>query len=325
MATPMFLKLLKYDVEYTKRYWVYAVPFYVAYVLFVVFQLLLSYLLMVLIDATLAANFHAAVFYTAAFLSTLGAAMVVNFFTEYLSDLYKKAVELDLALRVVEKRVEDPSRSSGEVLSRISADLENAVYAIATPLWLFFVVGRVAAVALFAYWLQPLSLPLILPFAALYAVLMKRVGPRLLDARSREREAYGGWFKRLKEAVEGAHSLHRLGLRGAPKLLTDATATYFAQFKKFTLYSRSAFFLMEMPAYVGPNFVFVVALFLALQGQGTVGGAVALRNVLTGLFEPIGHLMSTVGSFYVMASSFQRVEPLLRSAQPRVARGLWRI
>jgi len=72
---------------------------------------------------------------------------------------------------------------------------------------------------------------------------------------------------------------------------------------------------------VGPNLVFVVALFLALQGQGTVGGAVALRNVLTGLFEPIGHLMSTVGSFYVMASSFQRVEPLLRSAQPRVARG----
>jgi len=190
-----------------------------------------------------------------------------------------------------------------------------------TPLWLFFVAGRVAAVALFAFWLQPLSLPLILPFAVLYAVLMKRVGPRLLDARSREREAYGGWFKRLKEAVEGAHSLHRLGLRGAPKLLTDATATYFAQFKRFTFYSRSAFFLMEIPAYVGPNLVFVVALLLALQGQGTVGGAVALRNVLTGLFEPIGHLMSAVGSFYVMASSFLRVEPLLRSAQPRVARG----
>ena len=170
--------------------------------------------------------------------------MVVNFFTEYLSDLYKKAVELDLALRVVERRVEDPSRPSGEVLSRVTADLENAVYAIATPLWLFFVVGRVAAVALFAFWLQPLSLPLILPFAALYAVLMKRVGPRLLDARSREREAYGGWFKRLKEAVEGAHSLHRLGLRGAPKLLTNATATYFTQFRRFTLYSRSAFFLM---------------------------------------------------------------------------------
>jgi len=247
--------------------------------------------------------------------------MVVNFFTEYLSDLYKKAVELDLALRVVERRVEDPSRPSGEVLSRLSADLENAVYAVATPIWLFFVAGRVAAVALFAFWLQPLSLPLILPFVVLYAVLMKRMGPRLLDARSREREAYGGWFKRLKEAVEGAHSLHRLSLRGAPKLLTDATAAYLAQFKRFTLYSRSAFFLMQVPAYVGPNLVFVVALFLALQGQGTVGEAVALRNVLTGLFEPIGHLMSTVGSFYVMASSFLRIEPLLRSAPPRVVKG----
>ena len=75
VTTSMFLKLLKYDVGYVKRYWVYAVPFYVTYVLLVVFQLLLNYLLMVLIDTTLAADFHAAVFYTAAFLSTLGAAM----------------------------------------------------------------------------------------------------------------------------------------------------------------------------------------------------------------------------------------------------------
>ena len=317
----LFLKLLKYDIEYTKKYWKYSVPFYVSYVISVVIFLLINYLLKVLVDSAISGNLHLVTLYTVAFLLFITLEFVLTFLADYISDLYKKALELDLAIRVVEKRVEGPSHQPGEVLSRVTADLENAVYAIATPLWLFFVVWRAAAVALFAYWLQPLSILLILPFAALYAVLMKRVGPRLLDARSREREAYGGWFKRLKEAVEGAHSLHRLGLRRAPKPLTEATATYFAQFRKFTLYSRSAFFLMELPAYVGPNLVFVVALFLALQGQGTVGGAVALRNVLTGLFEPIGHLMSTVGSFYVMASSFQRVEPLLRSAPPRVARG----
>jgi len=319
----LFLKLLKYDIEYTKKYWKYSVPFYVSYVISVVIFLLINYLLKVLVDSAISGNLHLVTLYTVAFLLSITLEFVLTFLGDYISDLYKKALELDLAIRIVERRVEGPSHPPGEVLSRVTADLENAVYAIAVPLWLFFVVWRVAAVALFAYWLQPLSLPLILPFAVLYAVLMKRVGPRLLDARSREREAYGGWFKRLKEAVEGAHSLHRLGLRGAPKLLTEATATYFAKFKKFTLYNRSIDYLLQAPAQVGPNFVFAVALLLALQGQGTVGDAVALRSTLNGLFTPVGHLMLTVGSFYVMASSFQRIEPLLRSTPPAFRGGLW--
>ncbi|MEM3327142.1 MAG: ABC transporter ATP-binding protein, partial [Thermoproteus sp.] len=314
----LFIKLLSIDISNLRKYKSLGVSFYAAYVGSVALQILINVLLMLAINAATAQLFGTAVFYAVLFLSALLVVGIINFLAEFVADLYKQRIYLDLAQRILENNLRSP-RDAGEVLGRISADLENAVYAIATPLWLFFVLGRLAALFAVSYSISQAAI-YIIPFALVYGVLLWRYGPRLMVARSEERSAYSTWFQRLKEALEGALSLHRVGMFRVPAPYLQTTQMYYSKFKGYTLYNRFITHLFDIPMWVGPNLIFVLALISAVQGHGDIGGAIALRGLLTAFFEPTAHFVTTVSSYYTLVASYLRIEPYLTAEERRVHR-----
>lgn len=314
----LFIKLLLVDISNLRKYKSLGIASYVTYVGFVVLQILINILLMLATNAAVAHQFETAVFYAVLFLSALFAVGVINFLGEFVTDLYKQRIYLDLAQRILENNVKSP-RDAGEVLGRISADLENTVYAIVTPLWLIFVSGRLVALFAVSYSISQVAV-YIVPFALVYGVLFWRYGPRLMVARSEERSAYSTWFQRLKEALEGALSLHRVGVFKTPTPYLQATQMYYSKFKGYTLYNRFVTHLFDIPTLVGPNLIFVLALIDAVQGRGDIGGAIALRSLLMAFFEPTAHFVITVSSYYTFAASYLRVEPYLKAEERGVRR-----
>ncbi|WP_308215122.1 ABC transporter ATP-binding protein [Pyrobaculum sp. 3827-6] len=307
----ILFKLLNLNIYYLKRFPSYGYSFYIAYILLVLNMIFVNYILGLLINSAATLDFVAVVFYSILFVGLIFSVSTLNFLTEYLSDLYKKSIELDIVERIAKSNISNAGQNRGEVISRISADVENAVGAIAAPMWLIFVVGRIVATFLAAYFLMPGVVLLILPFVIIYGVVVYKIGPKLEQARSAERGEYVNWFKRLKEVVEAGPSLFRVGLLDVPRVYKSAAAGYFGVFKRFTYYSRGLMFLAELPGVLGPNLVFVLAVLSAAQGVGTIGDAVAIRGLLLNLFEPVAHLTSTVGSYYMLLASYRRVAPLL--------------
>ncbi|MCX8135843.1 ABC transporter transmembrane domain-containing protein [Pyrobaculum aerophilum] len=312
-----YLQLLKLDTYYINKFKKYSYSFYSLYFVFVGLILSTNYLLGLAVDSAVSLNLKSTLLFSLLFLFSMAMLNIINFLSEYISDIYKKLVEFDIIERIIKNNTATP-REPGEVISRISSDVENAVGAIVISVWIIFVIVRIVATFLFASSISLELAILILPFVVVYGLLTYFIGPRLMRARSEEREYYAHWFKRLKESIEAGLSLCRVNILGVPKIYVTTTAEYFGKFKRFTFYNRGLMFLANMPVVIGPNLIFVLAVINAINGMGTVGEAVALRGVLSNLFEPVAHLAATVGSYYVLVTSYERIAPLLESRAEKI-------
>lgn len=244
---------------------------------------------------------------------------LLNFVSEYKANILAGKLVLDISGEIIASTIRTGGkRDSSDVLSRISGDVLNATIYLNLWLDLGLIVARLLAQVAAAFYISPVLTLAAVPFIALYLFVSGKIGPAILAHTQRERVLYTAWFKRVKEAVDGAHSLYRVGIVKLPKVLVEAAAEWFKGYRKLQLYSKGLSFGANALAYGVPNGAFVLGLFLTPMGMATVGVALAVRQLLAQVFEPAAQLMMKVGSIYQLKVSFQRVAELIEAKCDRI-------
>ncbi|AFA40184.1 ABC-type bacteriocin/lantibiotic exporters, containing an N-terminal double-glycine peptidase domain [Pyrobaculum oguniense TE7] len=247
---------------------------------------------------------------------------LLNFFSEYNAGVVMGKMMLEISHRAVATSIATGGRwGSGEVLSRLSGDLLNGILYIALPIDIGLVAARLAVQLVASFYISPLLTLVALPFIALYVLAVRKIGPGVMLHTQRERVLYAEWFKRVKEAVNGAHSLFRIGVRELPKPLLRSATEWLAGYKKLQLYSKGLDFGADAIARGVPNIAFALGVFLTPLGFSTLGAAVAVRQLLAGVFEPAAQLMTRISSAYQLKVSFQRLVEVMEAEEEARAGG----
>lgn len=302
-----------YVLEFTKRYWIDEVVIFSLWGAMIILGVIQALFIKQVVDAVVygVRDASALVLQIAAVVGIAFSIPVLNFLSEYRAAVWAQRAIIDVSHRIVHSTVLSPGNSRGEVLSRISGDVLNVVLYLALPLDVALQAARFIAVVAASLYISPEITLIVAPLIALYFLVAKKLGPPILEWGRRERELYSQWFRRIKEVVDGAHSLYRAGVRALPKILLEASGRWLAGYKKYELYSKSLGFGANAITYGVPNLAFGLGLLLSLQGVATVGTAVAMRTLLVEAFEPLAQIVMKSGSYYQLKRSFERVAPYL--------------
>ncbi len=305
-----------YAFEFTKRYWLDEVITFSLWGAMIILGVVQALLIKQVVDGVVygVKDAEALVLQIAAVVGIAFLIPILNFLSEYRAAVWAQRAIIDVSHRVVHSVILSPTNNRGEVLSRISGDVLNVVLYLGLPLDVALQAARFAAVAAASLYISPEITLFVAPLIALYFAVARKLGPPILEWGRRERELYSQWFRRVKEVVDGAHSLYRSGVRALPKILLEASRRWLAGYKKYELYSKSLGFGASAITFGVPNLAFGLGLILSLQGASTVGTAVAMRALLVEAFEPLAQIMMKSGSYYQLKRSFERIAPFLDAA-----------
>ncbi|MGC9051212.1 ATP-binding cassette domain-containing protein [Pyrobaculum sp.] len=302
-----------YALGFAKRYWVDEAVIFSLWGAMIILGVAQVLLIKQIVDEVVygAGDAGTLVFQISAVVGIAFLIPILNFLSEYRAAVWAQRAIIDVSHRIVHSVVLSPAHNRGEALSRISGDVLNVVLYLALPLDVALQAARFIAVVAASLYISPEITLFVAPLIALYFLVAKKLGPPILEWGRRERELYSQWFRRVKEVVDGAHSLYRAGVRALPKILLEASEKWLAGYKKYGLYSKSLGFGANAITFGVPNLAFGLGLLLSLQGAATVGTAVAMRTLLAEAFEPLAQIMMKSGSYYQLKRSFERVAPYL--------------